>query len=71
MKGQCCSTDNYPHFRHHHFWGRRFLTEEEKKELKERYKEKKIEWITRYKESLENELKGVNERLNELKKETK
>ena len=54
-------------FFHHQ---RRFLTEEEKKELKERYHEKKIKWIERYKESLENELKGVNERLNELKKET-
>ena len=60
----------HPLFGHRHRWGRRFLTEEEKKELKERYKEKQIEWITRYKESLENELKGVNERLNELKKET-
>ena len=54
-------------FLHHR---RRFLTEEEKKELKERYHEKKIKWIESYKESLENELKGVNERLNELKKET-
>ena len=49
---------------------RRFLTEEEKKELNERYHERKIKWIESYKESLENELKGVNERLNELKKET-
>jgi hypothetical protein len=54
-------------FFHHR---RRFLTEEEKKELKERHNERKIKWIERYKESLENELKGVNERLNELKKET-
>jgi len=49
---------------------RRLLTEEEKKEIKERYHQKKIKWIERYQESLENELKGVNERLNELKKET-
>ena len=70
MKVQWCSADNHPHFRHHHLWGRRFLTEAETKELNERYNEKKIEWITHYKESLENELKGVNERLNELKKET-
>ena len=71
MEYQYCRTGNHPHFRHHHFWRRRFLTEEEKKELKARYKEKKIEWITRYKESLEQELKGVTERLNELQKETK
>lgn len=56
----------YPFFHYR----RRFLTEEEKKELKERYNERKIKWIERYKEFLENELKGVNERLNELKKET-
>ena len=49
---------------------RRFLTEEEKKELQQRYHERKVKSIERYKESLENELKGVNERLNELKKET-
>ncbi len=49
---------------------RRFLTEEEKKQIKKRYHQKKIKWIERYQESLENELKGVNERLNELKKET-
>jgi hypothetical protein len=56
----------HPFFYHR----RRFLTAEEKKELKERYHERKIKWIERYKESLENELKGVNERLNELKKKT-
>jgi hypothetical protein len=56
----------HPFFHHR----RRFLTEEEKKELRERHHERKIKWIERYKESLENELKGVNERLNELKKET-
>lgn len=58
---QCCSIDNYPLFRHPHFWGRRVLTEEEKKELKERYKEKKIQWITHYKEPLENELELTND----------
>jgi len=56
----------HPCFHHR----RRFLTEEEKKELRERYHEKKIKWIERYKESLEHELKGINEKLNELKKET-
>ena len=70
MGNDCCSTDRYPHFRHRHFGGRRFLTEDEKKELHERRKEMKVKWITRYKESLENELKGVTERLNELNKET-
>jgi ATP-dependent RNA circularization protein (DNA/RNA ligase family) len=56
----------HPFFRHR----RRFLTEEEKKELQERYHKRQIKWIERYKESLEKELIGVNERLNELKKET-
>ena len=70
MRHDCCSMDSYPYFRHRHFWGRRFFTENEKKELHERRKEMKIKWITQYKESLENELKGVTERLTELKKET-
>ena len=70
MGNDCCNTDSYPHFRHRPFGRRRFLTEEEKKELYERRKEMKVKWITRYKESLENELKGVTERLNELNKET-
>jgi hypothetical protein len=35
----------HPFFHHR----RRFLTEEEKKELRERYHEKKIKWIERYK----------------------
>ena len=59
----------HPYFWHRHPWRRRFLTKEEKKELKERYKENKIKWIERYKEFLEKELAGVNERLEELKKE--
>ncbi len=70
MRNDCHSIDSYPYFRHGHFWGRRYLTVEEKKELQERRKEIKIKWITQYKESLENELKGVTERLNELNKET-
>jgi hypothetical protein len=53
---------------HRHFWRRRFLTEEEKKELREKRKQKKIEWLKRYKESLEKEITGVKEQLNELKK---
>lgn len=36
--------------------GRRFLTKEEK-----------IEWLEEYKNSLEKELKGVTERIEELK----
>jgi len=48
---------------------RRFLTEEEKKELQERHKEWKVQWLERYQESLEKELKGVTERIEELKKE--
>ena len=55
----------HPFLRHRRPWRRRFLTEEEKKELKER----RIKWIEQYKEFLEKELAGVNERLEELKKE--
>lgn len=36
--------------------GRRFLTKEEK-----------VEWLNEYKSDLENELKGVTERIEELK----
>lgn len=59
----------HPFFGHRNPWRRRFLTEEEKQELKERSKEKKIKWIEHYKEYLEKELKGVNETLEEFKKE--
>ena len=59
----------HPFSEHRHFGGRRFLTKEEAKELKERYKEKKIKWLEHYKESLENELKGINERLEDFKKD--
>jgi hypothetical protein len=62
-------TECHPFFGHRHHWKRRFLTEEEKKELKERSKEKKIKWIEQYKESLKHELKGVTEALEKLKKE--
>ncbi|UCH02839.1 MAG: DUF5320 domain-containing protein [Candidatus Bathyarchaeota archaeon] len=48
---------------------RHFLTKEEKKELKEHYKKKKIKWLEDYKESLEKELVGVKERLDDLKRE--
>ena len=70
MHSEHCRTYNHPFFGYRHTYGRRFLTDEEKKELKEQYKEKKIQWIERYKESLQKELKGVQERLEELKKET-
>ena len=59
----------HPFFGHLHFGGRRFLTKEEVKEMKERYTKKKIKWLEHYKESLEKELKGVNERLEEYKKD--
>ena len=39
-------------------WGRRYLTKDEKTEM-----------LQEYANSLENELKGVKERLKELKKE--
>ncbi len=38
------------------YGGRRYLTKEEK-----------VEWLEDYKSSLENELKGVSERIEELK----
>ena len=55
----------------HPFWGyrRKFFTEEERKELEKQHRERKIAWIEHYKESLEAELKAVNERLEEIKKE--
>lgn len=59
----------YPFFRRRRPWRRKFLTKEEKKEMKERHKEKKIKWMESYKEFLEKELAGVNERLEEMKKE--
>jgi hypothetical protein len=36
-------------FSPYHLRGRRFLTENEKKELKAKYKENKIQWIEQYK----------------------
>jgi len=52
----------------YHPWGRKFLTEEEKKELRRQHKKMKIQWIEQYKESLQKELKGINETLDELNK---
>ena len=69
MGNDCCSIDWHPFYQHRHYWGRRFLTEEEKQALQKRRKERKVQWLTQYKESLENELKGVTERLDEFKKE--
>jgi hypothetical protein len=40
------------------YGGRRFLTKEER-----------IEWLEDYKSNLENELKGVTERIEELKQQ--
>jgi hypothetical protein len=68
MNKYCHDTYGHPFFGYRHGWRRRFLTDEETKELKQRYKERKIEWLNRYKESLEKELTGVNERLEELTK---
>ena len=55
----------HPFFYHR----RRFFTAEEKKELEKQHRKARIEWIENYKESLEEELKAVNERLEEIKKE--
>ena len=40
------------------YGGRRFLTKEER-----------VEWLEEYKSNLENELKGVSERIAELKQQ--
>ena len=65
MDGNCCTTYGHPFLGYR----RRFLTTEEKKELQNQYREHAIKWIENYKESLEAELKAVNERLEEIKKE--
>ena len=56
---------------HTPFFGyrRRFLTEEERNELRKYRREHATKWIENYKQSLEAELKAVNERLEELKNE--
>ena len=70
MNSEHCRIYSHPFPGYQHSCGRRFLTKEEKDELKKQHQEKKIQWIERYKESLEKELKGINERLDELKNET-
>ncbi len=55
----------HPYFVHGPF-KRRFLTDEEKEEIRASFKEKKINWLNQYKENLEKELAGVNDRLKEL-----
>jgi len=39
------------------------MTDEEKRELRDRRRKREIESLERYRESLQNELTGVNERL--------
>ena len=65
MDEDCCTTYGHP------FYGyrRRFFTAEERKEIEKQHRQARIEWIENYKESLEEELKAVNERLEEIKKE--
>ena len=65
MDENCCITYGHPFFGYR----RRFFTAEEKKELEKQYRKARIERIENYKESLEEELKAVNERLEEIKKE--
>ena len=65
MDEDCCTRYSHPLFGYR----RRFFTAEEKKELEKQYRQNRIEWIENYKESLEEELKAVNERLEEIKKE--
>ncbi|UCH37071.1 MAG: DUF5320 domain-containing protein [Candidatus Bathyarchaeota archaeon] len=57
----------HPFLRRRHAWKRRFFTDEEKEEMKKHFKEMKMKWMEQYKESLEQELKGVTERLEKLK----
>ncbi|MCJ7631022.1 DUF5320 domain-containing protein [Candidatus Bathyarchaeota archaeon] len=59
MDEDCCTTYSHPFFGYR----RRFFTAEEKKELEKQFRKDRIEWIENYKESLEEELKAVNERL--------
>jgi hypothetical protein len=65
MDEHCCITYGHPFFGYR----RRFFTAEEKKELAKQRRKARIEWIETYKESLEDELKAVNERLEAIKKE--
>ena len=65
MDDECDTTCGHPFFSYR----RKFLTKEEKEELKKHYRENSIKWIEDYKESLETELKAVNERLEEIKRE--
>ena len=65
MDEDCCTAYAHPFFGYR----RRFFTAEEKKELEKQHRKARIEWIENYKESLEEELKAVNERLEEIKKE--
>jgi len=58
----------HPYFVHRQFI-RRCLTKEEKEEIRVRFNEKRINWLNQYKEDLEKELAGVNERLDEITKE--
>ncbi|MCJ7631105.1 DUF5320 domain-containing protein [Candidatus Bathyarchaeota archaeon] len=66
MDEDCCTTYGHPFFGYR----RKFFTAEEKKELEKQYRTKRSEWIENYKESLEAELKAVNERLEEIKQES-
>ena len=65
MDEDCCIMYGHPFFGYR----RRFFTAEEKKELEKRRRKARIEWTETYKESLEAELKAVNERLEQIKKE--
>ena len=65
MDENCCTTHGHTFFGYR----RRFFTAEEKKELEEQRRKARIEWIENYKGSLEEELKAVNERLEEIKNE--
>ena len=65
MDENCCTTYAHPFFS----YGRKFFTAEEKQELEKQFRKNQIEWVENYRGSLEAELKAVNERLEEIKKE--
>ncbi|MCJ7633757.1 hypothetical protein MUP77_15395 [Candidatus Bathyarchaeota archaeon] len=66
MEDEYCTPECHPFFGYR----RRFLTTEERQELRKHYRENAVKWIENYKKSLETELQAVNERLDEIKKQT-
>lgn len=55
--GACCHVGEVRHHGHHHGFNRHFISNEER-----------IEELEHYRDALEKELTGLNEHLNEMKK---